>query len=146
VRFARKTPKNRLIGDFLPCKLRSDQRSAQPNNRGFFTASSAKNPQAQQAARDAPKLSSYLSFSQNPVSFGKSFRKNGQKPVFSYKSKVAFPETEVLGKPHLTQNSIVFDFVKKSAFFGAEIETRRGRTAKHLKIQKGIADNTATGG
>jgi hypothetical protein len=38
------------------------------------------------------------SFSQNSVSFGKSFRKNGFGAVFSYKSKVAFPKTEVLGK------------------------------------------------
>jgi hypothetical protein len=36
-----KSPK----GDFLPCKLRK-----QPDNRGFFAASSAKNPQMQQAA------------------------------------------------------------------------------------------------
>jgi hypothetical protein len=48
-RFTRKTPKNRQSGDFLPRKLRSDQRSAQPDNRGFFAASSAKNPQMQQA-------------------------------------------------------------------------------------------------
>jgi hypothetical protein len=40
--FTRKIPKNRLLVDFLPCKLRSDQRSAQPDNRGFFAASSAK--------------------------------------------------------------------------------------------------------
>jgi phosphatidylglycerol:prolipoprotein diacylglycerol transferase len=40
------------------------------------------------------------SFSQNSVSFGKSSRKSGLKPAFSYKSKVAFPTTEVLGKPH----------------------------------------------
>jgi hypothetical protein len=46
LRFARKTPKNRRSGDFLPCKLRK-----QPDYRGFFAASSAKNPQAQQAAR-----------------------------------------------------------------------------------------------
>jgi hypothetical protein len=42
----RKTPENRQSSDFLPCKLRK-----QPNNRGFFAASSAKNPQVQQAAR-----------------------------------------------------------------------------------------------
>jgi hypothetical protein len=46
LRFARKIPKNRLKADFLPCKLRK-----QPDNRGFFAASSAKNPQVQQAAR-----------------------------------------------------------------------------------------------
>jgi hypothetical protein len=45
LRFVRKTPKNRRSGDFLPCKLRK-----RPNNRGFFAASSAKNPQVQQAA------------------------------------------------------------------------------------------------
>jgi hypothetical protein len=43
LRFARKTPKNRRLGDFLPHKLRK-----QPDNRGFFAASSAKNPQVQQ--------------------------------------------------------------------------------------------------
>jgi hypothetical protein len=56
LRFAHKTPKNRLSADFLPYKLRSDQRSAQPNNRGFFAASSAKNPQVQQAASALIKL------------------------------------------------------------------------------------------
>ncbi|MDR2176551.1 MAG: hypothetical protein LBP20_00725, partial [Treponema sp.] len=45
LRFAHKTQKNRLSADFLPCKLRK-----QPDNRGFFAASSAKNPQVQQAA------------------------------------------------------------------------------------------------
>jgi AbrB family looped-hinge helix DNA binding protein len=39
------------------------------------------------------------SFSQNSVGFGKSFRKSGLKPAFSYKFRVAFPKTEVLGKP-----------------------------------------------
>jgi hypothetical protein len=39
------------------------------------------------------------SFSQNSVSFGKSFRKSGLRPAFSPTSKVAFPKTEVLGKP-----------------------------------------------
>jgi TatD DNase family protein len=47
--FVRKTPENRRSGDFLPCKLRK-----QPDNRGFFAASSAKNPQAQQAAGGRP--------------------------------------------------------------------------------------------
>jgi hypothetical protein len=46
LRFAQKTQKNRFSADFLPCKLRK-----QPDNRGFFAASSAKNPQVQQAAR-----------------------------------------------------------------------------------------------
>jgi cobalamin biosynthesis protein CbiG len=46
LRFAHKTQKNQLKADFLPCKLRK-----QPDNRGFFAASSAKNPQVQQAAR-----------------------------------------------------------------------------------------------
>ncbi|MDR2094990.1 MAG: hypothetical protein LBP76_05670, partial [Treponema sp.] len=36
LRFAHKTPKNRLSADFLPYKLRK-----QPDNRGFFAASSA---------------------------------------------------------------------------------------------------------
>jgi hypothetical protein len=48
LRFAPKTPKNRLSADFLPYKQRSYQRYAQPDNRGFFAASSAKNPQVQQ--------------------------------------------------------------------------------------------------
>ncbi|MDR2375722.1 MAG: hypothetical protein LBD96_04705, partial [Treponema sp.] len=39
------------------------------------------------------------SYSQNSVSFGNSFGKSGQKSAFSSKSKVAFPKTEVLGKP-----------------------------------------------
>jgi predicted nucleic acid-binding protein len=33
-----------------------------------------------------------MSFSQNSVSFGKSFRKSGLKPAFSFKFKVAFPK------------------------------------------------------
>jgi hypothetical protein len=45
LRFAHKTQKNRLKADFLPYKLRK-----QPDNRGFFAASSVKNPQVQQAA------------------------------------------------------------------------------------------------
>jgi hypothetical protein len=52
LRFAHKTQKNRLKADFLSYKLRSDQRSAQPDNRGIFAASSAKNPQVQQAASE----------------------------------------------------------------------------------------------
>jgi hypothetical protein len=39
------------------------------------------------------------SLSQNPVGFGKGFGKSGQRPVFSVKSKVAFPKAEILGKP-----------------------------------------------
>jgi hypothetical protein len=39
------------------------------------------------------------SLPQNPLGFGEGFGKNGQKPVFSSKSKVAFPKAEVLGKP-----------------------------------------------
>jgi hypothetical protein len=54
LRFAHKTPKNRLSADFLPRKPRSDQMSAPPDNRGFFAASSAKNPQVQQAANRPP--------------------------------------------------------------------------------------------
>ncbi|MDR2068688.1 MAG: hypothetical protein LBP71_02335, partial [Spirochaetaceae bacterium] len=45
--------------------------------------------------------------SQNPVGFGKGFRKSGLKPAFSNKSKVAFPKTEVLGKPPWLQKSKV---------------------------------------
>jgi hypothetical protein len=40
------------------------------------------------------------SHSQNSVSFGNGFGKSGQKSAFSSKSKLAFPKTEVLGKPH----------------------------------------------
>jgi hypothetical protein len=40
-----------------------------------------------------------LSFSQNPVGFGKSLGKSGLKPAFSDKFRVVFPKTEVLGKP-----------------------------------------------
>jgi hypothetical protein len=43
-----------------------------------------------------------LSLSQNPVSFGKGYGESGLKPIFSAKSKVAFPKTEVLGKPLLS--------------------------------------------
>jgi 2-polyprenyl-3-methyl-5-hydroxy-6-metoxy-1,4-benzoquinol methylase len=48
LRFAHETSKNRLQGDFLPCKLRKE-----PNNRGFcvfFTGKRHKNLQVQQAA------------------------------------------------------------------------------------------------
>jgi hypothetical protein len=45
-RFARKTPKNRRLGDFLPCKL-----PKQPLNRGFCGTKWRKNLQVQQAAR-----------------------------------------------------------------------------------------------
>jgi FMN phosphatase YigB (HAD superfamily) len=38
-------------------------------------------------------------FSQNPVGFGKIFRKSGLTSAFSYKSKIPFPKAEVLGKP-----------------------------------------------
>jgi hypothetical protein len=50
LRFAHKTRKNRLFGDFLPCKLRK-----QPDNRGFYVFSTEKhkNLQVQQAARKA---------------------------------------------------------------------------------------------
>ena len=43
----------------------------------------------------------HVSLSQNSVSFGKGSRKSGLKPAFSIKFKVAFPKTEVLGKPHV---------------------------------------------
>jgi plasmid stabilization system protein ParE len=39
------------------------------------------------------------SISQNSVSFVKCSWKSGQKSAFPHKSKVAFPKTEVLGKP-----------------------------------------------
>jgi hypothetical protein len=42
-----------------------------------------------------------MSFSQNSVSFGKSSGKSALKAAFSSKSKVAFPKTEVLGKPQM---------------------------------------------
>ncbi|MDR0669144.1 MAG: hypothetical protein LBF95_03595, partial [Treponema sp.] len=51
-RFAHKTSKNRLQGDFLPRKLRK-----QPNNRGFhgfFQRKNHENLQVQQAARISP--------------------------------------------------------------------------------------------
>jgi D-lyxose ketol-isomerase len=46
-----------------------------------------------------------LSFSQNSVSFGRSSRKSGLKPAFSNNSKVAFPKTDVLGKPQLDKKA-----------------------------------------
>jgi hypothetical protein len=45
------------------------------------------------------------SFSQNSVSFGKSSGKSVLKAAFSSQSKVAFPKTEVLGKPSGIGNS-----------------------------------------
>jgi uncharacterized protein YbaP (TraB family) len=42
-----------------------------------------------------------MSFPRSPVGSGKSFRKNGTEPVFSYKSRAAFPGIEVLGKPRI---------------------------------------------
>jgi len=42
-----------------------------------------------------------LSLFQNSVSFGKGFRKTVLKNGFSFKSKEAFPKTEVLEKPYL---------------------------------------------
>jgi hypothetical protein len=47
-RFALKTAKNRLKGDFLPCKLPKE-----PINRGFFGTKYRKNLQVPQAPRDA---------------------------------------------------------------------------------------------
>jgi hypothetical protein len=47
-----------------------------------------------------------MSLSQKSVGFGKGFRKSGLKPAFSYKSKRAFPKTEVLGKAHIIENTI----------------------------------------
>jgi hypothetical protein len=58
LRFAHKTPKKSAFSRFLPSKPRSDQRYAQPDNRGFFAASSAKNLQAQQAASTLISLKS----------------------------------------------------------------------------------------
>jgi hypothetical protein len=54
LRFAYKTFKNRLTGDFLPCKLRRTEASQEPDNRDFLYRAAlsplyAKNPQAQQA-------------------------------------------------------------------------------------------------
>jgi predicted MPP superfamily phosphohydrolase len=49
------------------------------------------------------KIIKLLSLFQNSVSFGKGFGKSGKKPAFSPKSKVAFPKTEVLGKPLFNQ-------------------------------------------
>jgi hypothetical protein len=55
LRFAHKTPKNRLQGDFLPCKLPGEPTvRKQPDNRGFygfFQRKNRKNLQVQQAAR-----------------------------------------------------------------------------------------------
>jgi cellobiose phosphorylase len=45
-----------------------------------------------------------MSQSQNSVSFGISFRKSGLKTAFSIKIRVAFPKTEVLGKPPIIGN------------------------------------------
>jgi hypothetical protein len=47
---------------------------------------------------------SLLILSQNPVSLGKGYGESGPKPAFSAKFKVAFPKTEVLGKPLFSEN------------------------------------------
>jgi phosphoribosylformylglycinamidine synthase len=47
------------------------------------------------------ELKNNMSLFQNSVSFGKGFRKTDLKAGFSVKSKVAFPRTEVLEKPHI---------------------------------------------
>jgi hypothetical protein len=52
-----------------------------------------------------------VSFSQNPVGFGKSSGKSVLKAAFSSQSKVAFPKTEVLGKP------LVIEPVPKPGWF-----------------------------
>jgi hypothetical protein len=52
----------------------------------------------------------YSSHSQNSVSFGNGFEKSVRKSAFPSKSKVAFPKTEVLGKPHSN------DFLTNPAF------------------------------
>jgi 23S rRNA pseudouridine955/2504/2580 synthase len=44
-----------------------------------------------------------MSHFKNSVSFENGFRKTGQTTSFSYKSKVAFPKTEVLEKPLITK-------------------------------------------
>jgi hypothetical protein len=54
-RFAHKTPKNRRLGDFLPCKLRRTKGTQEPINRDFLHIY-AKNPQVRQAPRQ-PSLS-----------------------------------------------------------------------------------------
>jgi hypothetical protein len=48
------------------------------------------------------------SFSQNSVSFGKSSGKSVLKAAFSSQSRVAFPKTEVLGKP--LQDRVTWSF------------------------------------
>jgi hypothetical protein len=40
---------------------------------------------------------------QNSVGFETGFRKSGPRPVFSLKSKVAVPKTEVLEQPHMVE-------------------------------------------
>jgi hypothetical protein len=53
LRFASESSKNRRSGDFLPCKLRSNRRFAEPINRGFCDTKWRKNLQVQQAPRAA---------------------------------------------------------------------------------------------
>ena len=50
-----------------------------------------------------------MSHFQNSVSFENGFGKTGQKPGFSFKSKDAFPKTEVLEKPHIYKIIIVIN-------------------------------------
>jgi len=47
-----------------------------------------------------------MSHFQNSVSFENGFGKTGQKPSFSFKSKDAFPKTEVLEKPLITNPKV----------------------------------------
>ena len=60
----------------------------------------------------ALKIAFNKSLFQNSVSFGKGFRKSVLKGAFSFKSKVAFPKTEVLEKPHNIKN-IDEDIIRK---------------------------------
>jgi hypothetical protein len=65
------------------------------------------------------KTAEKLSHSQNPVGFENGIGKSGQKPSFSPKSKVAFPKTEVLGKPQNrggTSEMVAYDCVECEKF------------------------------
>ena len=76
---------------------------------------------------------SWVSLSQNSVSFGKGFGKSALKAAFSSKSKVAFPKTEVLGKPRVS------DFSLKNLSLDRKLSILCGFIPRNLGIGKKFA-------
>jgi tetratricopeptide (TPR) repeat protein len=65
------------------------------------------------------------SMSQNSVSFGHALGKSSLKAAFSCKSKVAFPKTEVFGKPHLICRVSLLVLLCLLSLVPAEAQQRR---------------------